>query len=261
MELEFIEFSNQKNFQEEFAGKLRPNGLLCCLLFNFETMETLPVYISKLFIATALLTLALLYKASDGSRPFIAGIFVWLVLQTFISLSGFYTVVGGLPPRFMLLLAPPLVFIALLFATSNGRSFISGLDLKTLTLLHVVRIPVELTLFWLFLYNVVPKVMTFEGRNFDILCGLTAPAVYYWGYVKNNLSSGVLVAWNVICLLLLLNVVVIAVLSAPFAFQKFGFEQPNVALFYFPFVLLPGFVVPAVLLAHLAVLVRLVRDR
>jgi hypothetical protein len=50
-----------------------------------------------------------------------------------------------------------------------------GLDKKILTLLHIIRIPVELGLYWLFIYKAIPQLMTFEGRNFDILVGLTVP--------------------------------------------------------------------------------------
>jgi hypothetical protein len=99
--------------------------------------------------------------------------------------------------------------------------------------------------------------MTFEGRNFDILCGLTAPFIYYFGYVKPVLSKKILLAWNVICLLLLANIAIIAVLSAPLPIQQLAFDQPDIALLYFPFVWLPCFVVPVVLFAHLTTIRRL----
>jgi hypothetical protein len=43
-----------------------------------------------------------------------------------------------------------------------------------------------------------------------------------------------------------------AVLSTPSAFQKFAFNQPNVAILHFPYTLLPAFIVPLVLFSHLA---------
>jgi len=221
-------------------------------------MEHLPIYISIIFILTTLLTVLLLYKAVNYSKPIIIAVFLWLVIQAVISLTGFYTVVNIIPPRFGLLLLPPVVFIIVLFFTRKGRSAIDGFNVKTLTLLHIVRIPVEIGLYLLFLHKVVPGVMTFEGRNFDILCGLTAPFIYYFGYVRNLLSKNVLIGWNIACLLLLANIVVTAVLSAPFPFQKFGFNQPHFALFYFPFVWLPGFIVPVALFAHLVNLRRLI---
>jgi len=168
-------------------------------------------------------------------------------------------VTNVMPPRFGLLLLPPVVLIIAIFFTAKGMLFIDGFDVKTLTLLHVVRIPVELTLYWLFAHKAAPQLMTFEGRNFDILCGLTAPIIWYFGYIKHVLHKNVLIAWNIICLLLLANIVVTAVLAAPFPFQRFAFNQPNIALFYFPFVWLPAFIVPAALLAHLISLRRLVK--
>lgn len=93
--------------------------------------------------------------------------------------------------------------------------------------------------------------MTFEGRNFDILAGLSAPVVAWFGYHKQKLSKAALLGWNIICLGLLLNIVINAILSAPFPFQQFAFDQPDVAILHFPYTWLPGFIVPAVLLAHL----------
>src|ERR1700761_6832519 len=138
-------------------------------------MEQLPIYISIVFILTALLSVAFLYKAVNYSKPIIIGVFIWLLIQAIISLNGFYTVTSGTPPRFALLLMPPVIFIIVLFILKKTRAATNSLDIKTLTLLHIIRIPVELTLFWLYLHKAVPVVMTFEGRNFDILCGLTAP--------------------------------------------------------------------------------------
>lgn len=220
-------------------------------------MAHLPIYISIVFIITVLATLLTLNKAG-GSKRLLTISIIWLVVQGIVSLTGFYTINNTLPPRFALLLIPPVVFIIGLFISKSGRTIISGMDLKSLTLIHIVRVPVELTLYWLYLYKAVPQVMTFEGHNFDILCGLTAPFVYYFGFIKNVLGKRVILAWNIVCLLLLSNIVVTAVLSAPLPFQQLAFNQPNIALLYFPFSWLPSFVVPAVLFAHLTAIKKLV---
>lgn len=93
--------------------------------------------------------------------------------------------------------------------------------------------------------------MTFEGRNFDILSGISAPIVAYLVFTKKTLSHNFLLIWNFICLGLLINIVTNALLSAPFPIQKLAFEQPNIAILHFPFSWLPTFVVPVVLLGHL----------
>ena len=210
------------------------------------------MYVNIAFIITTLLTIFLFYKATNNSKTTLVIIFLWILLQATLSLSGFYTITNTFPPRFVLLALPAILFIIGLFVSEKGRVYIDSLDIKTLTLLHVIRIPVEICLYWLFLHKAIPQLMTFEGRNFDIIAGLTAPLIFYFGYVKNYISKTILLLWNFICLGLLLNIVVNAILSAPSAFQQFGFEQPNTAIMYFPFVWLPSCVVPLVLFAHLA---------
>ena len=213
-------------------------------------MENLPSYISLVFGITVLLALAIFYKASNKSKAFLLLSSVWIIIQTILSLNGFYKITNTVPPRFPLLFLPPILLIVFLLISKKGKEFIGRLDLKTLTIFHIVRIPVEIVLIWLATYKAVPILMTFEGRNFDIVSGLSAPLIYYFGFVEKKLSKYFMLIWNFICLGLLLNIVFTALLSAPTNFQKFAFDQPNIAIEYYPFVLLPSFIVPLVLFSH-----------
>jgi len=224
-------------------------------------MDQLPKYISLVFAFTTLLTVWFVYVASNKSKNTLILLFLWMAFQAGMALSGFYAVTNTLPPRFILMVAPPLLLILFLFISKKGKNYLNAMDTKTLTLLHVVRFPVEIVLFWLFLHKGIPQVMTFEGRNFDILSGLSAPLVYHFGYVKPKLSRTILIAWNLFCLTLLFNIVIHAVLSAPSPFQQMAFDQPNVAIFYFPFNWLPSTVVPLVLFSHLVCLRRLLLQK
>jgi len=215
-------------------------------------IEKLPFYVVGIFILTTLAAILIFFRATNYSKHTIGIIIAWLLIQGIVGYSGFYLITDTIPPRFALLIVPPLLLIITLFATPQGRNFIDSLDLKMLTWLHVVRIPVELVLLWLFQSGQVPEIMTFEGRNFDILSGITAPLIVYFGFIKNSLSKKVILIWNAICLLLLFNIVGTAILSAPTPFQKLAFDQPNIGVMYFPFVWLPSVIVPLVLFAHLA---------
>jgi len=215
-------------------------------------MENLPAFISILFGLTTMLTAGLFYKAAANSKPVLLIFIIWLALQAFIALSGFYIITDTIPPRFLLLVLPPFLVITGLFASSKGRKFMDDLNLKTLILLHTIRIPVKIVLFFLFTYKTVPELMTFEGRNFDILSGITAPVIFYFAFIRQQLNRQILLIWNFICLGLLVNIITNAILSAPFPFQQFAFDQPNIAVLYFPFIWLPCCVVPLVLLSHLA---------
>ena len=222
-------------------------------------IDNLPSWISVFFALTTLLTVYLFYKATPQSKTALYVLSGWLGLQAIVGLSGFYTETHTLPPRLALLIAPPLLLIGYLFLSTKGKQFIDSLDPKWLTYLHTVRVPVELTLFWLFLYKQVPEIMTFEGRNFDILSGLTAPFVAYFGFQKQRLGKTALLVWNFVCIGLLVNIVAIAILSVPTPFQQLAFEQPNVGVTYFPFIWLPCCVVPLVLFSHLATIRHLLR--
>ena len=223
-------------------------------------MENVPLIISVAFGLTTALTVGLFYRAAWPSGRTLLVLLAWLLLQGAVGLSSFYTVTNTMPPRMALLLGPPLVGIGLLFGTASGRHYVAGLRLEALTLLHMVRVPVELVLLGLYLHGVVPRLMTFEGRNWDILAGLTAPVVYYFAFRTKHLGQRGLLLWNVLGLVSLLNIVVNALLSVPMPWQRFAFEQPNVAILHFPFVWLPGCVVPLVLLAHLAAIQRRLAD-
>ncbi len=225
-------------------------------------MENVSTTLDACFILITLLTVALLYFAVSGpkSRGLLIGLGAWMLFQAYLAFSGFYEV-QTTPPRFVALGVPPTLFIAGLFLTARGRAFIDSLDVARLTLLHTVRIAVEVVLYFLFAAKAIPELMTFAGRNLDIVAGLTAPLVYYYGFVRKILPSSSVMLWNLTCLGLLLNIIVMAILSAPSSIQQLAFDQPNLAITHFPYVWLPSVVVPIVLFSHLVVIRFLYKKR
>jgi hypothetical protein len=224
-------------------------------------MDHLPLFVPLVFVTTVLLALVFFFLASRSNWRIFLVILPWMGLQALLGLKGFYMDTTAIPPRFPFAVLPTLVLIALLFLLPAGRRWLDNLDTKWLTLLHVVRIPVEWVLFWLFLAGAVPGLMTFEGRNFDIASGITAPVVFYFGYVRQRMGRTVLLIWNFACLLLLINIVTHAVLSFPSPIQQLAFDQPNVGVLHFPFVWLPSVLVPLVLLSHLVTIRSLLRSK
>jgi hypothetical protein len=230
-------------------------------------IENLPGYVSVTFILTTFLTVGIfLYAIKRGAFTATATKYLsflipfWLIFQATLGIGGFYLNTEIVPPRLMLFaFLPAIVTIILLFAAAR-RNFIERLPLQTLTYLHVIRIPVEMVLLWLYQAGQVPQLMTFEGRNFDILAGISAPFVAWLAFRGGKTNRPLLIIWNLLALGLLLNIVINAVLSFPFPFQQFAFDQPNRGLLYFPFVWLPSLIVPIVLFCHLASLWRLFRN-
>jgi len=222
-------------------------------------MLDLPEYIYFIFYIATILTLYFFYVASNRNIKVIVVSVLWLILTGVLGYFGFYENTNVTPPRFIFLPIPAFIFIAFLLFTKWGKEFTDSLNLEWLTILQSVRILVEIVIFGWFVYQLVPKLMTFEGRNFDILAGLTSPIVWFLYFNKKSIGKRGLLIWNVVCLCLVINIVVNAVLSAEGPFQQFAFEQPNRAVLYFPFVWLPGFIVPVVIYSHIASIRKLVR--
>jgi len=61
----------------------------------------------------------------------------------------------------------------------------------------------------------------------------------------------VFLIWNIASLGLLAFIVVNAILSVESPFQQFGLDQPNRALSYFPYILLPATIAPLVMYTHI----------
>ncbi len=209
-------------------------------------MAHVPFYIYLIFGLTTLLAPVIFFKASHNSKSFLSMALIWTLILSFLSLSDGYALTKSLLPIFPVLTIPPTILVIVLFFTKRGKEFIRELNIKALTILHFVRILVELSLLGLAAYNVIPKFLTFEGRNFDILVGVTAPAIYYFGFVKAKLNKSIIIVWNLVGLVFLFNVVFST------AYTVLVLKQPNFALGYFPFFLLPALIVPLVIFSHLA---------
>lgn len=224
-------------------------------------MLQIPTYISGIFIAITGLTIAAFYLASNKNNFALSLILLTVVVQAILAYKDFFLVTDAIPPRLLFLIAPALVLILYAFTTTRGKYFTDQINLEKYTYLQSIRIIVELVLLSLFIHGTIPVSMTFEGRNFDIVSGITAPFIAYYGFHKKSINPMYILLWNFLCLALVLQVVITGILSAPSVIQKLSFDQPNIAVLYFPFVWLPGIVVPIVIYGHLVSIRQLLKDR
>ena len=193
-------------------------------------------------------------------RNFLLGIGIWIVIISGLALSGFLSDFSTVPPRiFIVLIIPLIVIISLLFTKKLGE-ILQNIPPDRIIYLQSFRVVVEILLWMLFVEELLPVQMTFEGRNFDILVGATAPLVGYFCFQGTRRRyKGVAIAWNIVGLLILLNIVVIAILSTPTLLRYFMNEPANTIVATFPFVLLPGILVPVAYSMHLFSLKQLLK--
>jgi len=219
-------------------------------------------------LAVAVLFMVTWWKAcADGARPVPGGSWLsvpLLVLAGWLALPGVLARVGALD-RYAPLPAPALILVGVisigtvaLALSPVGARIASTVPLAGLVVFHVFRVPVELLLQRLYVEGVIPVEMTYAGRNFDIVTGLTAAALALFLRSRRGMRWLVL-AWNLLGIALLANIVIVAVLSTPVPFRAFADGPPNLLPSTFPYVWLPTFLVQAALFGHLVVFRALAR--
>lgn len=174
----------------------------------------------------------------------------WFIVVSILSLSGVLQDFSGFPPKLFIVLIIPFITILIITFSTGLKEILQAIPPQKIIRLQTFRVFVEILLWWLFIQNLLPVQMTFDGRNFDIIAGLTAPIIAYLGFTKKILPKSVLIIWNILCLGLLVNIVTIAALSMPTTIRVFMNEPANTIVAHFPIVLLPAFLVPLAYGAH-----------
>jgi len=171
-------------------------------------------------------------------------VLVWSVLLLILSYKGFFEDFSEFPPKPALVILIPLPIVFIIAFSKTGTEFLKTIPPYWLVFIQTFRIAVELLLLMAFIKRMIPVQMTFEGRNFDVLTGILALPVGYLLLKRKSYAPKLAIIFNIIGLLLLVNIVVIAVLSMPTPIRYFMNEPANVIVGQFPFILLPGVLVP-----------------
>ena len=222
-------------------------------------IEGLDNWINILFIIILIFTIGVFHISNGKPKLLTILIISWTIVQSLISLSGFYTNTDAFPPRFGLVIIPILIVLTFSLLPKQRKFILNVRNNKLSTFLHCIRLPIEIILLQLFLYGMIPELMTFEGRNFDIIAGVSAPVIGIL-FRKNKISKKILLLWNFAALSLVLFILFNAILSAELPFQQFGFNQPNRAILFFPFILLPATIVPIVIHTHILDIIKLIKE-
>ena len=184
-----------------------------------------------------------------------AAVVAWLLGTALIAASGSLRWFDVTPPPFAALaLFVGVVGIAVPYSPV-GTLLVRGLPLWVLVGFQVFRVPLELVMHQAYTEGVMPVQMSYSGRNYDILTGITAGVLGLW-LSRGWVPRWVVAVWNVVGFALLVNVVAIAVASTPL-FRWFGEDRLNTFVTYPPFVWLPAVLVTAALTGHILVWRRL----
>jgi hypothetical protein len=235
--------------------------------YNWTDPVDLSFIIIPVLLAAALIAAVYVASRRLGESPAdrrlamiatIGGTSVWMIATWIMASRGTFRLwTEFTPPPFAYLVGGIIILAVALASGTYGRRLALGLPLWALVGYQAFRLPLEVAMHAMYERGVMPVQMSYSGRNFDIVTGISAlvvAALVRWG----RAGRGLVLAWNILGLALLLNIMAIAILSTP-RIQYFGPRATNFFVAYPPFVWLPAVMVLAALAGHLLVFRALAR--
>ena len=198
------------------------------------------------------LVLMLAARFLDRRMALRAALFLplWLLYVGVLSFLGVVADPSQRPPGIVFVVVPAVLFIALaLVRGRTGATIAAAVPAGVLIALQTFRVGVELILHDAYANGLAPRMLTYEGANFDILIGLSAPIVG-WLLSRGRLGARWAIAWNVAALCMLANVVARSALTAPGPLQLLPAEVPNLVIGTFPTTFIAGFFAPLAVALH-----------
>jgi hypothetical protein len=211
-------------------------------------------FLGFLAVMTAVVV-ALIARYVDRRAAFhvLVGLAGWFLYVGLMNYFGVFRNAAMRPPGPAFLLAPIVlflcIFVVFMVRSTAGPRLALAFPLWIILGTQTFRVGVELFLHQLWINGIVPKMLTFEGANVDIYIGASAPLVA-WLSTRGHVGMRVALAWNVLGLFALTNVVIRAVLTAPGPFNLIHTEVFNRMFGTFPFMFIPGFFVPLAVTLH-----------
>jgi hypothetical protein len=183
---------------------------------------------------------------------------IWLGLVAVLAFRGVFSDWSARPPRLALFTLAAFLMIVLINRTKTLNQLIASTPRHWLIAAQTFRVAVELVLFAFYVDGHVPLQLTFEGRNVDILAGLTAPIVA-WLVARHRVKL-VAVIWNVLGIAVLLNTIVVFQTSLPGPLYAHWPGAPLTSAGEWPLVWLPTFLAPLAIFLHVVSFRQFARD-
>ncbi len=163
-----------------------------------------------------------------------------------------------LPPKFaVFLIVPAFLFTGFFLYSNRNQPWIQNIPTQWLIFYQSFRILIEL----LFVYSVTAGILhpnvTIEGYNYDMVFGFTAIVIGLL-FVKNKISKKMLLWWNYLGLTIIAFIIFLFVTTI-YAPQFYGLAGPLMPIdfTFYPYILVPGFLMPSAVFVHVLSIVQL----
>lgn len=183
----------------------------------------------------------------------------WFVLAVVLALLGVYRGAPGRIPTIQFGIAVPILFGCLMIWRWPAVSrLIDAVPRQWVIAIQFYRVE-GVTFLALFAAHLLPGLFALPAGAGDVVVGILAAAIGIGATGGRQLLPRTVLRWNLLGIADLIVAITTGFLTAPSAFQMFGFDRPNELISMFPLVLIPTFLVPLSILLHIVSLIQLGR--
>jgi hypothetical protein len=225
-------------------------------MVSYPPMPPIPIDIAIGFTLLPLTVLAtfsvFLLKHSRSLWWVVTVMGGWTILTGVMAYACVLANFASFPPWIPILVVAQLAFVVWLGWFSSWSEVLAEIPQLILVGLQCFRIPVEFLLATLATRKLLAIEMTYYGRNFDVLEGVTAVILAIWLKRRGEIPlRQVVLVWNLLGLSLVTVVLVHGLLSVPYPSQLLHLSVPTFIIAQFPVVWLLTVLVPIAYLLHL----------
>jgi len=179
-------------------------------------------------------------------------VLLWIIFQSTLSLNRWY-----MDRKTAHLLFPyittAVISLGVLFIPAI-KGWRNALNIQLLMWMQLIRIPIEIMLWWSADFKQSPSSLTLAFGNPDAIIALCAPIAVWLLGKKQKTSDNAVLVWNYAGLISLLVLWMRILFSAPSTLQLTSFNAPNYLMVHFPGSWVPSVIIPILLFAHAVVI-------
>jgi len=205
--------------------------------------------ITSLAIVVAGLTVTLIGRAGRTAAWLAAVVIAALMIAEYaVASAGVLREWTRRPPPLIVATALPILLALVTALSRTGQRIAESASFAAIIGIQAFRLLLELVMHQAAMSGLMPIEMSYSGRNIDILTGVLAIPVAL-AALRSRAPRWLIVAWNVIGTLTLVNIVGVAIAATP-VFAAFGQDHLNTWVADAPYVFLPTVLVPAAAFGH-----------
>jgi hypothetical protein len=163
------------------------------------------------------------------------------------------------PPKFVLyLIGPAFLFTGIFIYKNRNYSWIQHIPEQWLVYYQTFRIAVEILLALTATAGILHSNVTIQGFNYDMVFAFTAPFIAFLLFQKKTFKKKIAIFWNYLGLGVIASIIFLFISTIYFP-HIYGGETDLISTDFgkYPYVLVPGFLMPSAVFIHILSIVQL----